>query len=185
MIKVKDRVRVNGRLFEAVSDKNGKFGQIRYKDHGDVEIKITNGGQTLFDFRWNKTYKSSFYALNHDVYKYIDDFFISDDISRSTIDKIYDYVLGMDSSLTRPWTDDDAEKLSDYLESHFGYVFIDEFLDDTDPTWDTVRNFDFDWYKELVDEIIAGNESPDTLFDTCPAYDEVSREIRADSSWNG
>lgn len=182
---MKDRIRVNGQLFEAVSNDNGKFGQVKYKDYGNVEIKITSSGRTLFDFRWNKKYKSSFYALDQSVTEDVDDFYVAEDVSRSAVDKIYDYILDMDSNLTRSWTENDAEKLSDYLERHFDYVFEDEFLEDIDPTWDTVREFDLDWYKELVGEIIVGNESPDTLFDTCPAYDEISREIRLDRAWNG
>ena len=183
---MKNRIRVNGQLYEAVDTKdNGKFGQITYEDHGNVYISITNGNKILFDFCWNKKFKSSFYALDHSVNKDVDDFYASDDVSRSTVDKIYSYILDMDSDLTRSWTDNDAEELSDYLDRHFGYVFCDDYLKDIDSTWYDVRNFDYDWYEELVGEVIVGNDSPDILFDTCPAYDEVSREIRADRAWNG
>ena len=178
---MKDRIRVNGQLYEAVDIKdNGKFGQLKYEDYGNVDISITNGNKILFDFRWNKEFRSSFYSLGHGVTNDFGDFFAAEEeVSRSTVKRIYDYILDMDSSLTRPWTDNDVEKLSDYLERHFDYLFCDDYLKDMDSTWYDVREYDEGIYEDYLYEVIAGDESPDILFDYSPAYDDVQDEIQA------
>ena len=178
---MRDRIRVNGQLYEAVDIKdNGKFGQLKYEDYGNVDISIINGNKILFDFRWNKKFESSFYSIGHEVTKDLGDFFAAEgEVSRSTVKRIYDYILDMDSSLTRPWTDNDVEKLSDYLERHFDYLFCDDYLKDMDSTWYDVREYDEGIYEDYLYEVIAGDESPDILFDYSPAYDEIQDEIRS------
>ena len=179
---MKNRIRVNGQLYEAVYIKNnGKFGQLTYDDQGNnVYISIKDGNKILFDFCWYKEFESSFYTIGHILTKKVDDFYANEEeVPRSTVKKIYDYILDMDSNLSRPWTERDVEKLSDYLERHFYYLFSDDYLKDMDGTWYDVREYDEDMYDELVCDVLGGGESPDILFDYCPMYDDVQDEIQA------
>lgn len=192
-----DRIRVNGVLYESViprrgfknTEKRGQFNQISYSTNnsGAVCLAIISTKESnkryydkpFIELTWSKKFDSSFISLGNLSDDY-DDIYVRDDMSVSEFNRIYEYIVNYDSKLSRPWTSRDADRVFDYITRHYHYIFIDEFLEDMDQTWDEAREYWEDSYNDAMSDVVYGHESPDIFFDYYPDYDEMMQEIQAD-----
>ena len=157
---------INGVLYEAVSPRNsyevgGQFNQIESRESGNGSVIYIadpkSGRYTLMclDANFVKTrgYRVPVARLSVEEDACDRESFISNDITRKDMSRIYDYIMELDSERSKPWDQSSVDKLIRTIARKWNFTGYDESLRKAHRTWRD--RFEYDW-DDIWDELYRG-----------------------------
>ena len=149
---MKNRIIVNGVLYESVQEDQGKFEQIDIEDNpkssrlsiigDDYEylcLKFKKKG--TWDHLDNRSEYDVVTLSEYDDSEY-DEILVAEKSSKSLYDKVVDYIFDADSQRTNPWDESSARKLIKDIKIKFDFISMDE----------EKRHINSEWYEyDLMD----------------------------------
>lgn len=174
----RNRIRVNGVLYEAVGQDDGhlgQFGQIEYTDFGDGEEFISiyqNGAEGIQRQQAGGLYltintencddgdddyeNTRVCRIWETPYK-TKDVYVLGDLAKNDPDfmqGILKFVLSLDKKRKKPWTWDDMKSLAKAVARKFGFKSFSDFKREIDP--DLVDYYKGGDYEDLWDDVFTG-----------------------------
>ena len=133
---MKNRIRINGVLYESVQKDQGKFGQIDIDDDPKsprLSILDDDNEYLCLKFKKRGTKNHSRDYSEYDVVTlseyddaWYDEILVAEKSSKGLYDKVVNYILDADSNRNNPWDASSARKLIKDIKRKFGFISMDE-----------------------------------------------------------
>ena len=147
---MKNRIRINGVLYESVQKDQGKFGQIDIDD--DPKSPRLSILDDDYEYLWLKFKKKGTKDYSGDYSEYdvvtlseyddadYDEILVAEDSSKGVYDKVVKYILDADSKRDDPWDESSARRLIKDIKGKYDFISMDE----------EERHINSEWYNSAL-----------------------------------
>ena len=128
---MKNRIRINGVLYESVQEDQGKFGQIDIDDNSkSPRLSISDDDYEYLCLKFKKkgTDYSEYDVVTLSEYDDADydEILIAEKPSKGLYDKVVNYILDADSKRESPWDESSARRLINDIKRKFDFISMDK-----------------------------------------------------------